>query len=297
MTDEEQNILDGRRGPVLRKALRAIVRYGEAFGADRLVPIVSSHLVIGTGALLFIQYARMLRETADAGLVFPVPTTVNPRAYDLDDASLAVRLAYPRQRTMEALLTKLGCADTFTCTPYLADNVPAAGDCITWAESSAAVYANSVLGARTNVTPAPMDLMYAILGRAPEYGLLRDEGRLAVCRVVVHPDANSEPALLGYAIGLKVQRGVPWVEGIDCTPDSFKDMSAAANCAGLLPLIHVPGFTYEARQLGESLVRPDATTVRITREDVAAARSQLRGFDCTPTHVVLGCPHLSVEQV
>jgi hypothetical protein len=297
LTDEEEQIAAGERGPVLQKALRALVRYGEVFGAKRLVPCGSGHVVVATGALLFVEYHRMLREVAAEGLAFRVPTTANPRAYDPEAASPILRLSYPRQRAFDALLERLGCAPAFTCTPYLAGNAPTSGEVVAWAETNAVAYANSVLAARTNPTPALVDMLCALLGRAPDYGLLGDEGRLADCRVIVRPGAGDDPGLLGLTLGRKIRGHVVWIEGIDYGPDELKEMSATANCSGLLPLLHVAGVTPEARAIGERLVRRGAAEAEVTRDDVAAVRAKLSAGPERPTAVVIGCPHLSAAQL
>ncbi len=295
LTAEERAVLAGDRGLALQQALRALVQFGEAMGADRLVPVHSAHLVIGSGLLLFPAYLRWLNRLVDEGAAVVVPCTVDPRPFEPGAARLAERLVFCRQAELERLLGALGCRPTFTCTPYYGGNRPQAGQAVAWAESSAVVYANSSLGARTNFVPALVDLACALLGHAPQYGLLRDEERRANCRVRLRVPGRPDPALVGYVLGEIAHDRVPLIEGLDASEAQLKDLGAAANVTGHLPLLHVAGVTPEAQAYGEAIVAPGAPALEITSEDLADARRQLSG-DGRATHVVFGCPHLSLEQ-
>ena len=276
LTPDEIAILDGQRGETLRKAMASVVQYGRVFEARRLVEIEGApHLVtsFGTGAMK--PFFAMLDELIAAGVRSDRPFTVNPRPvdhanvrYGLADR-VALRLLYGKQKDYEAQLARLGLrdADAFTCTCYLPEvgNTPKRDAVVAWSESSAVVFANSVLGARTNRNAAGIDLLCNVLGKAPEFGLLTAEGRRATWLVEVRASALPEAQLLGSAVGQRVVDGVPYIAGLDrwlgtanddATVAYLKDLGAAAASNGAVGLFHVEGVTSEALDSGRSSLPP-----------------------------------------
>jgi predicted aconitase len=196
--------------------------------------------------------------------------------------------------------------------PYLSEvgNTPHQGAILAWSESSAVVFANSVLGARTNRNSAGIDVLCAILGKAPYFGFLTDEGRKATWKIEVKTSVKPNAQLLGSAIGLKVMEAVPYITGLDRflgnEIDSgveayFKDMGAATASNGAVGLYHVENLTPEARELGTSLLAEGYQTFVI---DDAELDRVLKSYpvlwsnlNAVPKRVFIGCPHLNKQQL
>ena len=321
LTPEEQAILQGTQGAVLEKVMRSVVAYGETFDADRLVAISGSpHLVTSFGANTIRPYFDMLDELIEAGLHTVEPFTVDPRPTDFEHLNpglvkrLSFGLIFGKQKTYEGQLLKLGLKDeqAFTCASYLPEvgNTPRRGEILAWSESSAVVFANAVLGARTNRNSAGIDLMCDILGKAPNFGLLTDAGRQATWKIEVVSKRLPNPHLLGSAIGIKVMEGVPYITGLETylgqglsqsTQDYLKDMGAAAASNGAVGLYHVEGITPEALDFKRDLLTPGYLTYRIDDDELERV---LRSYpvlwknpQAHPRSVFIGCPHLSRDQV
>lgn len=282
LTDEQLGILNGERGETAAKVMKTLVLFGEVFGAEKLVPVTHAqgHLVTSFGIGLLKPLFRTMDELIAAGLKAEGGLTVDPRPVDYENVKCNLleklvfdKFMYSEQARYEEQLMKVGLrdADAFSCTCYLpeAGNVPAKGDVLSWAESSAVVYANSVLGARCNRNSGMLDLFGSIVGYVPYFGLLTDEGRRATWKVVVKTSKLPEAQVLGSAIGMKVVEDVPYVFGLDkflggeLTDDVkayLKDFGAATASNGAVGLYHIDGLTPEAKEQGEALITADAKT-------------------------------------
>ncbi|MDK2785273.1 MAG: hypothetical protein PWQ41_1310 [Bacillota bacterium] len=296
LTAEERSWLSGEAGPILQKALETLVRYGEVFGARRLVPISSSHFVFPPGATSFPTIQEMLEGISAAGIKLKVPMTINPRPYEPGETSPAAEKLYGWREQAEKYLFDLGLTDSFTCTPYYGDNVPKEGEILGWAESSAVAYANSVIGARTNRNSAIIELCSALTGKTPEFGLLLDENRRGTVRV--HLDLEEEPpySLLGYLIGKKVGRKVPVLDQLPANESDLKDLGAAAAASGAVGLFHMLRVTPEARRLGEQVLADKYEELTITTQDLKNLEHELLK-EKDPELIIIGCPHLSLSQL
>jgi len=321
LTKEEQEIYDGKHGETLAKVLRTVVSYGELFGAERLVSLDKPvHLVTSFGVTMLKPLYRIMDELVESGLKAKMPFTVDPRPLDNENLSdnffekLLFKIVYGKQRSYEQQLMAVGLKDlkAFSCACYMEEvgNVPEKGDILAWAESSAVVYANSVIGARSNRTSAIIDLFCGILGKTPEFGLLTDEGRKADW--IIHVDAHALPPaqVLGSAVGIKVQEGVPYIRGLDKLligltdiqiRDYLKDMGAAAASSGAVGLFHVEGITPEASEQRESLIRKEASEYHIDENEIERIKSAYpvlwKKMNAAPDICFIGCPHLSVRQL
>jgi len=321
LTAEEQAVLDGKQGEVLSKAMKSVVAYGEAFGASKLVNIQGDqHMVTSFGANTIKPYFAMMDELIRAGLKTRDPFTVDPRPMEYDAVNvnfiqkLVNTFVFGKQADYEKQLAALGLKNKngFTCACYLEEvgNIPQKGTMLAWSESSAVVFANSVLGARTNRNSAGIDILCAILGKAPYFGFLTDEGRKATWKIEVKTGQRPNAQLLGSAIGLKVMEAVPYISGLErflgseITPEVeafLKDMGAATASNGAVGLYHVEGITPEAREAGESLLAPGYQTYVI---DDAELQRVFNGYpvlwsnlDATPKRIFIGCPHLNRYQL
>jgi len=322
LTPEEEDVLAGSEGPVLQRVMRTVAQYGQALGAERLVDISGDgHLVIAYAIPGIAPSLEMLEELVAAGLRTKYPFTLDPRPpldYDnwaLDAQQVAVLDGmYRDQARYEDLLLQLGArdADAYTCRPFLEEvgNTPKSGDILAWSESACVVYANSVLGARTNRNGAIMDLLCNVAGKVPLSGLLDDGARRATWRIDVKTADLPLPQLLGAAIGRRVLADVPLVGGLERflsadldapTRDYLNEMGTACATAGAVGLFHVEGITPEAVAQGMDVLAADHRTYVIddgVLADLAASYPVLwRDGDARPEKCYLGCPHVSLAQI
>ncbi len=322
LTQEQQAILDGAKGETLAKVMKTIVMYGDAFEAEKLVPITSkyNHLVTSFGLKVMSPVYDLMQQLLDAGVASGQKFSVDPRPLDKNvPANFLQNLVfnkfmYTKQDFYEAQLEKLGLMekDAFSCTCYMDEvgNKPQKGDVLSWAESSAVVYANSVLGARCNRNSGIIDIMGSIVGYVPYFGLLTDEGRKASWVIKVETTKMPEAQLLGSAIGMKVMEDVPYVIGLDKwigneLTDSacayLKDFGAATASNGAVGLYHIANLTPEALELGESLILENAKEYVIDDAELERVKNNYpvvwKDPDAAPKLCFIGCPHLSLEQL
>ena len=322
LTEAQQNLLDGSRGEVMAKIMKTLVMYGDAFGAERMVPVTGryGHTVISFGLGVMDPVYDLYDEILSAGILPEQKFTADPKPLDPNVPSSPLedlvfkKLMYNRQERYEAQLQKLGITrdEDYTCACYLdqVGNMPQKGEVLSWAESSAVVYANSVLGARCNRNSGILELMGSIAGFVPEFGLLTDEGRKADWIVEVRCTKKPEAQLLGSAIGMKVMEEVPYVRGLDqwlgnelndSAKAYLKDFGAATASNGAVGLYHIENLTPEAVELGESLIREnakiyvidDAELERIYREYPVIWKNP----EAKPQLAFIGCPHLTLQQL
>ena len=226
LTREEQAILDGKEGKEKAKLMKILVQFGNTFGADKLVDLGGApHSNMFIGAPYMKSMIKMLDDCAKAGLKSYATYTVNPRPYDVYNVQnnakdmTMIYEGYSLQWDLDYVHVRLGAPDLNlrTCACYLDEvgNAPKAGTYVAWAESSAVNYGNSVLGVRTNRNGAGMDLIQAMLGKAPLFGLMDDEGRKAKWLVEVKTSQEPDWGVIGTAIGRKCVEDVPYVTGLD----------------------------------------------------------------------------------
>ena len=322
LTDEQQAILNGSKGETMAKVWKTLVMYGDAFGAEKMVPVTSkyNHLVTSFGLKMMKPVFDLMQQLIDAGAISQQQFSVDPRPLDKNvPANLLQKLIfnkfmYSTQAEYEEQLKQLGLVseDAFTCACYLdqVGNVPGKGDVLSWAESSAVVYANSVLGARCNRNSGIMDIMGSIAGYVPAFGLLTDEGRKATWVVKVECEEKPEAQLLGSAIGMKVMEDVPYITGMekwlgeeltDAACAYLKDFGAATASNGAVGLYHIANLTPEAKELGESLIAEGAQVYVIDDAELQRVKDSYpvmwKNPDAKPKLCFIGCPHLSMEQL
>ena len=322
LTKEQQAILDGAKGETLAKVMKTLVMYGEAFEAEKLVPITSkyNHLVTSFGLKVMSPVYDLMQQILDAGVASGQKFSVDPRPIDKNvPANFLQNLVfnkfmYTKQDFYEGQLEKLGLMDkdAFTCTCYMDEvgNVPKKGEVLSWAESSAVVYANSVLGARCNRNSGIIDIMGSIVGYVPYFGLLTDEGRKATWVVKVQTTKKPEAQLLGSAIGMKVMEDVPYVVGLDkwignelndAAKAYLKDFGAATASNGAVGLYHIENLTPEAVELGDKLIAEGAKEYIIDDAELERVQREYpviwKNPNASPKLCFVGCPHLSFEQL
>ncbi len=323
LTDEQLAVLNGSEGEVKAKVMETIVRYGDMFEADELVKVThgEGHLVTSFGLSLLKPVYRTMDELISAGLKVEEGFTMDPRPVDfknvkcnLLDKLLFSTILYGKQNDYEAQLTKLGLKskDAFSCACYFDEmgNVPKKGDILSWAESSAVNYANSVLGARCNRNSGMIDIFGSIIGYVPKFGLLTDEGRKAKWKVIVKTTKKPIPQILGSAIGIKVMEDVPYVVGLDkwigteLTDECkayLKDFGAATASNGAVGLYHIENLTPEAVELGESLLEENYKEYVIDDKELERVYKSYpvmwKHPEKSGTLAFIGCPHLSRVQL
>lgn len=322
LTKEQQAILDGEKGETLAKVMKTLVMYGDAFEAEKLVPITSkyNHLVTSFGLKVMSPVYDLMQQILDAGVVSEQKFSVDPRPLDKNvPANFLQNLVfnkfmYTKQDFYEGQLKKLGLMDkdAFSCTCYMDEvgNRPQKGEVLSWAESSAVVYANSVLGARCNRNSGIIDIMGSIVGYVPYFGLLTDEGRKATWVVKVKTTKKPEAQLLGSAIGMKVMEDVPYVIGLDnwlgnelneTVCSYLKDFGAATASNGAVGLYHIENLTPEAVELGDKLIAKGAKEYVVDDAELERVKNDYpviwKNPDTTPKLCFVGCPHLSLEQL
>ena len=322
LTPEQQAILNGSKGEVHAKVMKTLVMYGEAFGADKMVPVTSeyNHLVTSFGLKMMKPVFDLMQQLIDAGAVSGQKFSVDPRPLDKNVPAnflqnfIFNKIMYATQDQYEEQLKQLGLMneDAFTCACYLDQmgNKPKMGEVLSWAESSAVVYANSVLGARCNRNSGIMDIMGSIAGCVPNFGLLTDEGRKATWVIRVETSKKPEAQLLGSAIGMKVMEDVPYIVGLDkwlgteLTVEAcayLKDFGAATASNGAVGLYHVENLTPEAKQQGKALLAEGAKEFVITDEVLAQTQRDYpvmwKNPDAQPKLCFVGCPHMSLQQL
>lgn len=301
LTKKQEKILSGGEGEPTKKAMEILVGLGDIYEAEGLIPIHSAHIsgvsikTSGEAGLNFIE------KMAEKGAEVTVPTTINPAGMDLQNwkALGAPEKMSKKQIRMVEAYQKMGAEPICSCVPYLIGNKPSFGKHIAWAESSAVVYANSVLGARTNREGGPSALASAITGLAPMYGYHLDENRKG--KVRIRPEtqlfggkSTFQYSVLGYWIGENFPNSVPVIDNLDPSPDQHKALGAGMATSGAIAIYHVPGITPEAKKNPE--ICETEESVGFGSEELNEVVDKLDRTSETDL-VCLGCPHSSIDEL
>ena len=322
LTEKQQAMLDGKQGETMAKVMKTLVMYGETFGATSMSEVTSeyNHLVTSFGLKVMSPVYDLMQRLVDDGVTSGQKFSMDPRPLDKNVPANFLqnfvfnKFMYTKQDTYEVQLEKLGLMDknAFTCTCYMDEvgNKPKMGDVLSWSESSAVVYANSVLGARCNRNSGIMDIMGSIAGCVPTFGLLTDEGRQATWIIKVETTKKPDAQLLGSAIGMKVMEDVPYVYGLnqylgteldDAACTYLKDFGAATASNGAVGLYHIHDLTPEAKLHGEKLINEGAQVYVIDDAELQRVKDSYpviwKNPDATPKLCFMGCPHMSLEQL
>lgn len=301
LTPEEEKMSNGEYGETIRKSMDILIALGDIYGAEKFVDISSaqvsgvSYKTIGQAGLEYLEDLAL-----DTKAKASIPSTLNPAGVDLDnweELGFSEFFADKQNKIVDAY-GKLGINTTCTCTPYLIGNVPRLGDHISWSESSAVAYVNSVIGARTNREGGPGALAAAICGKTPLYGFHLDENRKATLKVNVDTELKgADFGALGYAIGQIVKDGVPYFtlsENQKVTNDDLKTLGAALASSGAVALYQVEGVTPEYKDVGVEELKD---VVSIDSSDIKETRAKLSTSDEDADLVCLGCPHASLAEI
>ena len=324
LNQEEQDILAGKQGKTMAKMMEVLVRYGDAFGADCLVPVThkKAHFVTSFGLGLLKGVYPLMDELIAAGCKVEGGFSMDPRPLDYKNVKcdpleklVFNNFMYNKQKVYEEQLQKIGLKDpedAFSCTCYLKEmgNTPKKGDILSWSESSAVVFANSVLGARCNRNSGILDMFGAILGKTPNFGFITNEGRKADWKIILKTSKKPEAQILGSAIGIKVMAEVPYVVGLDKylkdLPDEdtlayLKDFGAATASNGAVGLYHIENITPEAKELGAKLLKDNVKEYVIDDAELERIYKSYpimwKKMDAKVHRCFIGCPHLTLKQL
>jgi predicted aconitase len=318
-TDDEQAMFDGRDGPAIQRAMDLLWRYGRALGAERLVQTNNVVASISATTPFMREYARskggmdavfseFSLDSDDVVKIPPVRTFTVHTQLGFDPGS-AERMGVDEQTVHfyqqgEDWTNAHGVQATNTCTPYQVGNLPTRGEHCAWMESSAVIYCNSVLGARTNTEGRESVGAAMLTGRIPYWGYHIPENRVGTHRVTlgVEIESTSDWGLLGYWIGEQVQERVPVVEGVTRIPNlaRLKHFGAAASSSGGVEMYHLVGITPEAHSAEMAYGgKAPVADLHFGAAERSRAWAQLNGTgrDLRVDYVMLGCPHYTIEQI
>jgi len=297
LTKEEEKILNGEKGDVMGRMFRLLVRLGEIYGADKMIPVKSVQVAGVSYKSIEDPGTEFLEDIASKGAKVKVLTYLNPAGMDLENWE---KLGFPKDfakkqlRIMDAF-KRMGIIVTATCTPYLAGNLPRFREHIAWSESSAVSFANSVIGARTNREGGPSALAAALCGVTPNYGLHLWEERQPSVKVNVSANLNfcSDFGALGYYVGKEVKNKIPYFTGVkDADTDQLKALGAAMAASGAVALYHAEGLTPEA----DLVEKKNLETISVGEKEIKETYHKLNTGK-EPDIVILGCPHASLREI
>ncbi|MGL6199109.1 MAG: aconitase X [Lachnospiraceae bacterium] len=306
---EEQRMLNGEMGKGVKQAMEILVKMGELFGAERFLPVRNAHIDAAAYTTIWDAGTEFIEYLVNNGAKVAVPTTINPVSRDIIDwEKLGTTKGFAlKSKRLEDAYLKLGVIPTWTCAPYQCTNVPVFGEVVSWSESNAVNYVNSVIGAKAERLPDLVDVCCAVAGRVPEYGLYIDENRAGdmLFELVGFDDTwfhdSVDYAILGYLVGEIVVNKVPVINGLPrwTQPDNLKALSAAAASGGAVALFHAVGITPEAPDLESAFQgKTEYQTVTITPEDLKQMEARLNSAQEERVDLVLvGCPHLSFSEM
>ena len=298
----QEKVLRGEGGEAKQFAMEIVAKVGDAMEAESLVPIRSAH-VLAHYSSLHEAGIDVLERFAEAGGKFAVPTSVDPASIDLEHwRSFGISQEYAAQqfRLCDAY-AKLGGMRCWTCVQYQVCNFPKQGETVAWAESSAVVFANSVIGCRSNKITAGMDVACAILGVTPKFGMLKDENRVARVAFSLEqgPLTDLDYRSLGYFLGKNAGSRVPALVGLpgSIASDEMKHIGASAAAAGPVTMVHFPGVTPGSRTLADATGGEAVETISITRKELNDVESDLNQGSEHPDLAAFGVPHLSASEL
>ncbi|MDH5459921.1 MAG: aconitase X catalytic domain-containing protein [Candidatus Bathyarchaeota archaeon] len=291
LTKEEERIYDGEYGWANQICMKILVRLGELFNAIRLIPISSAHVAGVSYKTLGDAPAEFLQALAKADGKAKVRATLNPQSFDPE--YLGRRLPkHIREKQLNILkqFEKMGFTRSLTCTPYYLEK-PKRDSHLAWAESSAVVYANSVLGAWTNREGGPSALAAAIIGKTPDYGMHRAENRQSNILVDVKTSLRNESEFgaLGIYLGKILEDKIPVIQGLnDVSEVKLKQLGAALATTGMVNMF----YHNTRRERGEiEKIIVEAEDLKRTSEELSTTA------EVKPDLVFIGCPHCSLDEI
>jgi predicted aconitase len=293
LTKEEEKIYDGELGWAYQISMRILVKLGDLYGAKSLIPIESAHISGVSYKTINDAPIEFLKALLESGGRSRVKATTNPSGIDYGNPifMLLPTDLIEKQRMIIDLYKKIGIEDSLTCTPYYIDP-PRSGAHLSWAESSAVIYANSILNAWTNREGGPSALASALIGKTPNYGLHRPENRQFSVLVKVEADVKCEAdyGALGIYLGNVLGSRIPLISGLPSEEENFlKQMGAAMATSGSVPMFYLKKSKKEPSEIHE--------VITVENRDIQNAYENLSSALEKPDLVFIGCPHCSLSEI
>ncbi len=297
LTKEEEKYLNGEKGEVIERMFRLLVKLGDIYKADKMIPVGSVQVAGVSYKSIGDPGTEFLEDIANKDTKVKVLTYLNPAGMDLENWK---ELGFPKDFAENQLriinaFKKMGIIVTSTCTPYLAGNLPRFREHIAWSESSAISFSNSVIGARTNREGGPSALASAICGVTSNYGLHIWENRQPQIKINVDAELNfsSDFGALGWYVGKQVKNKIPYFTGIrDANTDQLKALGAAMAASGAVALYHVEKLTPEA----DLVSTKGLETINVGKKELKETYEKLN-TGSEPDIIILGCPHASLNEI
>lgn len=301
LTDEEKRMLNGECGEPLRFAMQMLKTLGEINGADKMIPIKHAHIAGISFKSHGVAGTEWAEEMADKGARVAIPTTYNVSGCDRSQDLGSPERWVTYSRRICAAYERMGIHGISTCTPYYLGYVPRLGESVAWAESSAVVYANSILGARDNREGGPSALAAGLAGRTANYGMHLDENRKGDIRVKVEVPLTdiSHFGALGNFTGKFINTKIAVFDGIlDAKNEELLSMGGCMGVVGAPLMFHVVGITPEAPSLEAAFGGKPYETVVFGKKELEESIADLnKGKDRNVDYVTIGCPHANLDQI
>jgi len=302
LTNEEEQILKGESGEGTQRAMELLVAIGEAFDAERMIPVTRAHAA-SSGQEGDLYFVEML---AKGGARCKIPTTTNPvvsfeyfqNIMDISEEHEEASVAWK----VKHYYKEIGAVMSQSCIPYLAENIPQYEEHVAFSESSATPYVNSVIGAFTNRESIQTALAAGVIGESPEFGLHLPENRKGTVLVRVETELRNsfDYSLLGQYVGKKLGSGIPVFDGISKRPsiDQYINLCAMMNVMGAIPMFYIPGFTVGARTVEEAFMgSTHRDKINVTHYEMKQTNEELQTTNGDIDLVMLGCPHYNLDQM
>jgi len=292
LTKEEERIYDGEFGWANQTCMKILVRLGELFNATRLIPVSSAHVSGVSYKTLGDAPTDFLKALANNGAKVKAKATLNPQSFDRE--YLCGKLPSDIRQKQSNILEyfeKMGFTQSLTCTPYYLEK-PKQGSHLAWAESSAVVYANSVVGAWTNREGGPSALAAAIIGKTPDYGMHKAENRQPKVLVTLKTQLKNEIEFgaLGIFLGRVLEDKIPIIQGLPDTPnDKLKQLGAALASTGMVNMFYYKNKRFKVNEIEK--INVEIKGIKRTIENLATTSRQ------KPDLVFVGCPHCSLNEI
>lgn len=307
LTKQEEDMASGLYGKGIERAINILIKFGDIFGAEKMVKITSAHVMPKEPPELLLDFSEGLKGLEVFTTLHPLMSVFSPDKYkEMDINQDFVKAELPISKQRAEIHKRLGFYRTYSCLPFLTGNLPRLGEPVSWIGSCAQVLANSYLGARTNRDGTIINLCSAITGRTPYCGLHLDENRFA--QVLVNFSGidfdnvtDSDIGAIGYYIGaIALNRnvvfdGIPRHYGIDM----LKYLMAPLSTSGSVSICHVLGITPEARDLKKVLggKKPELVVTVSPKEIKATKQKYLDASNSQVDLVIIGCPHCTIDEI
>ena len=298
LNSKDQSILDGNYGAAQQIAMETICKMAAIQNAKELVDVTKGHI---DGCILAHDANLIFAEKmCQLGAAISIPTTINAISVNRNNwqsQGIEPDFGNKASRLADAYV-KMGAHPTYTCAPYLLEDIPKENEVIAWSESNAVIYANSILGAKTQKHPDYFDLFVAMTGRAPKAGVYLSEERVPKYEISIDLPSKFDDSIwpmVGWLTGKFSPNKIPLVTGLEktsLTADDLKALRAAFGTTSAAPMLHINGHTPGAKLANIQQIDKFA----ITREHLATLWKDFNTADLKVDLVAIGSPHASLSE-